>query len=96
MDILAFTIIILVLATPMKNTHSVWVAIKELCSRVFMMGMMCAKFSKYDNDIDKAHFTCDITSKCGWWYYVCGSINPKNTQVRCHYGQTRKNLSWLM
>ena len=35
-----------------------------------------AKFSTYDNENDKAHFTCAITSKCGWWYYVCDAINP--------------------
>ena len=35
-----------------------------------------AKFSTYDNDNDKAHFTCAITSKCGWWYYACDAINP--------------------
>ena len=52
-----------------------------------------AKFSTYDNDNDSSKGgTCAITSKCGWWYYVCDANNPNE---RPHNGQTMKNLSWL-
>ncbi|XP_065886725.1 fibrinogen C domain-containing protein 1-like [Dysidea avara] len=40
-----------------------------------------ARFSTCDNDFDKAHFTCAIISKCGWWYYVCDAINPSTRGV---------------
>ena len=70
-------------AALVKNIHLV--AIKELPHVILTF---IAKFSTYDNDIDKAHFTCAITSKCGWWYYVCDAINPNECLPMGKQGKT--------
>ena len=53
-----------------------------------MIFTIIAKFSTYDNDNDKAHFTCAITSKRGWWYYVCDAINPNECLPMGKQGKT--------
>jgi len=40
-----------------------------------------AKFTAHDDVNDRSrHLPCAITSKCGWWYYACDTINPNERQ----------------
>ena len=36
-----------------------------------------AQFSTYDDVNDRSRrLPCAVTSKCGWWYYACDTVNP--------------------